>query len=410
MNELSRLAALRRYDLLDTPKEAAFDHITRVVARVLGVPIALVSLVDADRQWFKASIGLDVSETPRSGAFCAHAIEQSEPFMIPDAAEDPRFATNPLVTGPPHIRSYAGAPLITPDGFRIGTLCAIDRRPRVHSEGDLATLEDLARVVVEILETRLSERQQRVLAKISTMSSDAAYVYDLKTRETIWESDRSSAVFGFDLRSPPAGVLDLVHPDDRAAVAALSQPPAGTTLAEPLVYRIRSGDSYRWLLSRRSVLDFDEHGKVRSIVGVVSDVTELKRAEERVRTSEHEVAHRVRVLEGILDAAAEAILFVDAGGQVRLTNRFARELLGGITTGVVPPPPDHVRRVGIYSEDGARLLAPDELPMARALRGERVDSMPLMIRNERFPAGVRLLASTRTVRGPEGELGGAVLS
>lgn len=158
-NEPERLKALRRYGVLDTAAEPAFDNLVELASRICDVPIALVSLVDSDRQWFKSRIGLDVSETHRDYAFCAHAIlRPDEVLHIEDALLDPRFADNPLVTGPPHIRFYAGAPLITADDFALGTVCTIDVRPRRLSAGQVASLRALARVASLLLDDRLHAR------------------------------------------------------------------------------------------------------------------------------------------------------------------------------------------------------------------------------------------------------------
>jgi diguanylate cyclase (GGDEF)-like protein len=168
-NEPERLAALQRYGVLDTGADPAFDRITAIVSRVLDVPIALVSLIDAERQWFKSCVGLDgVSETGRDVAFCAYAIHADTVFVIPDAAADVRFADNPLVVGAPYIRAYAGAPLRTSDGFRLGTLCAIDRRPRAFTNEQMAMLSDLAHVVVGEME------QQRTLRSLALAEEQLA--------------------------------------------------------------------------------------------------------------------------------------------------------------------------------------------------------------------------------------------
>ena len=143
-DEALRVDSLRALEILDTPAEERFDRLTRVAKRLFDVPIVLISLVDSDRQWFKSCIGLDVTQTPREISFCAHAILDDGILLVPDAASDERFDDNPLVTGEPHIRFYAGCPLKAPDGSRVGTLCIIDRAPRTFEADDLAMLRDIA--------------------------------------------------------------------------------------------------------------------------------------------------------------------------------------------------------------------------------------------------------------------------
>lgn len=153
-DEPARQSALERYAVLDTPAAEPFDRITSLVRSILQVPIAAVSLVDRERQWFKSIQGLEVRQTPRSASFCAHTILDRTVMVIPDATADPRFVDNPLVTGEPHIRSYAGAPLCTPDGYNVGALCAIDTVPRSFSDEQLGILGSFASLVVDELELR----------------------------------------------------------------------------------------------------------------------------------------------------------------------------------------------------------------------------------------------------------------
>lgn len=155
--ERQRLATLRALGLLDTPAEERFDRITRLAQRLFDVPVALVSLIDEDRQWFKSRLGLDVAQTPREVSFCNHTILGDGVMQVPDATVDPRFTDNPLVLGDPRIRFYAGCPIAAPDGSKLGTLCVIDSEPRVLSDADELMLTDLAEMVErEIAVTQLA--------------------------------------------------------------------------------------------------------------------------------------------------------------------------------------------------------------------------------------------------------------
>jgi GAF domain-containing protein len=153
-NEEGRIAALEKYAILDTDPEQSFDDLTLLASFVCKTPIALISLVDEDRQWFKSRVGIDASETSRDIAFCSTAILQSDVFVIPDALNDERFRDNPLVVSDPHIRFYAGAPLINEDGYALGTLCVVDRSPRELAPDQKDALKALSRLVLAQLEFR----------------------------------------------------------------------------------------------------------------------------------------------------------------------------------------------------------------------------------------------------------------
>lgn len=190
-HETERLADLRAMRILDTPPERRFDRIVELARRVFHVPIAYISMVDADRQWFKSRLGLKVLQTPRDISFCGHAILQDEPLVIPDATLDPRFVDNPLVTGEPHVRFYAGHPLKGPSGRNVGTLCILDHRPRTLNENERAMLHQLAAMVehelnvVDLIDTQrqlLDTKTQLVAARqklAEELTTAAAYVRSL---------------------------------------------------------------------------------------------------------------------------------------------------------------------------------------------------------------------------------------
>ncbi|HEY3706089.1 MAG TPA: sensor domain-containing diguanylate cyclase [Terracidiphilus sp.] len=170
LDEQARLQDLRSLAILDTPQEAAYDDLAQLAAFVCQVPLAFISLVDEDRQWFKARVGLGAAETPRSVSFCAHAILDDKVFVVPDAREDDRFSTNPLVTGDPGIRFYAGMPITGPGGHNLGTLCVIDRQPRELSDEDAVALRVLARQVASLFLIRKQVQELEEAARRHTQT------------------------------------------------------------------------------------------------------------------------------------------------------------------------------------------------------------------------------------------------
>lgn len=187
-NEQTRLNILKLYAILDTAAEDLFDDLTRLAAMICETPIGLVSLVDEKRQWFKARIGLDATETPRDQAFCAHAIDKSELMIVEDASEDPRFVNNPLVTDEPNIRFYAGAPLIVSEGHALGTLCVIDRKPRQLTELQKQALLVLRQAVVTQIEHRRARQEVQALRALLPMCAWCRAIRIEEDGEQRWQS------------------------------------------------------------------------------------------------------------------------------------------------------------------------------------------------------------------------------
>jgi diguanylate cyclase (GGDEF)-like protein/PAS domain S-box-containing protein len=293
--EADRLASLRRLAILDTEPELAFDEIAQLAARACGAPVALVSFVDEHRQWFKAEFGLGMRETPIESSFCAHAIRQAGLFVVADATADGRFRRNPLVTGPDHIRFYAGARLDDADGLPLGMLCVLDRVPRPAgldgSQGEV--LSALARSISRELRLRDATRQ---LAERETALARAEQRYRALIEASgivVWRTDAAGNVMETTAAQEPLGAragsrlgrgwLDYVHPDDRpAAMASWENAPKPFERVER---RLAPDGGYRWAQVRAIPLR-DDSGAVREWVGAVTDIDDQKRAADNLRQSE----------------------------------------------------------------------------------------------------------------------------
>ncbi|WP_372656016.1 PAS domain-containing protein, partial [Halobacteriovorax sp.] len=279
-NEKERLAALEKYQLLDTEVEDLFDDITRIAAGICETKIALISLIDSDRQWFKSSFGLGAKETPRDISYCGHAIMSDEIFIVEDAKEDDRFCDNPLLLGEPRVRFYAGAPLITPDGLRIGTLCVIDHEPKKLSENQILSLKALSNNIISLFTQRLINIELHTtkerLQEVESMSSTGGWELNLETSEVIW-TDEIYRIYGVEIGTPTFkidGLSNYVN-DSRERLSKLMDNCINEhePFDDVFEFKDNHGNS-KWVRSvGRAVL---EDGVATKLVGTFQDITKYK--------------------------------------------------------------------------------------------------------------------------------------
>lgn len=343
-DELARLTTLRRYQILDTPGEIEFDDTTLLASSICDTPISLITFLDEERQWFKSKVGLDATETPRKISFCGHALLADTIFEIPDAREDPRFYDNPLVTGYPNIRFYAGAPLITSDGFRLGTLCVIDHTPRTLNERQRKALEALARQVVRQMESRAMavelaeqsralERSEQLMQTLIENLPVGVYTKRLRKIDVddggvflIWNRAAeemtgiaAASVLGRANRAVFPGAMAQVHAEHDRLLLETSAP-----ITVP-VYPVRRPDGTTRLLRMTSVPLFDAAGDVEYTMGIAEDITDLLCKEKELRARKAE-------LEAVNDASPLGLFHADTSGAVTYVNR-AFEAMSGLTNG-----------------------------------------------------------------------------
>lgn len=338
-NEVNRVAALHALQVLDTPAEGEFDALVRAAALVCGVPIALISLIDNDRQWFKARMGLDATETPRNLAFCAHAILDEQIFEVPNALKDPRFAGNPLVTEAPHIRFYAGAPLTLSTGERIGTLCVIDRESRQLDAKQRDILKCLAETVAAMLERRVQARHAAAL-QLELDKEQAA----LRDSEKRYQSMVEAMISGFVLQDAEGAILScnrsaqtMLGLNYEQLVGRTSIDPSWHCVHEdltlwpgdthPPMVALRTGKAVRdavmgvykpdgqitWITINAKPMWTADNDQPHQVVTSFADITARKRAEDELR-------QRKRFLQTLTQALPGMISYWDQSWTCRFSN------------------------------------------------------------------------------------------
>jgi diguanylate cyclase (GGDEF)-like protein/PAS domain S-box-containing protein len=354
-DESERLQLLQALNLLDTEEEEVFDRVTRQVSRLLKVPIAMFSLVDDKRQWFKSHVGMDTREIPREHAFCAHALLQDQPLVVADASSDARFADNPLVTGSPNIRFYAGVPVRTSGGLVIGTLCAIDERVRVLSADELCIMIDLA----DGVQKEVQYRERLAVAGRHMLRSEAV----LSASEARFRSVFDLAGTGIALVSPNGGWIsvndslcrtlgytseelqrltfqEVTHPDD-------------LDLDLDLLRRLCTGEIGHYQLQKRYIRKdgaivwinlnasrkLNEAGETEYLISMMQDISAQKEAENalsalhadleaRVAARTLELHERELELRSVIENANDAYIGLDQAGLVSVWNRAAEQTFG----------------------------------------------------------------------------------
>ncbi len=308
-NEAKRLAALHAMEVIGTPREVAFDRLTQLVATALDVPMAALSLVDEDRQWFKSSIGFCIQETPRNESFCAHTILSSQPLVVEDALHDERFSAIPLVRE--HgVRAYAGVPLMSPCGERIGALCAVDNAPRKFSSQQIAILSNIALTAMDLIEARRTATAAHANAvelklaedrfeKLSMATQDVVWDLNVETGE-LWWNDNLNKAFGYEAVGPTRTLkwwTSHLHPDDRKRVEqSIQRALEGDAFNWSAEYRFMHANGHYVPVYDRACIIRNEDGRAMRSIGAMFDLTEARRTEDLLRAHNLVIEHSNVVL------------------------------------------------------------------------------------------------------------------
>ncbi|QQQ20100.1 PAS domain-containing protein [Brevundimonas vitis] len=335
-DEQARLAALYDFDILDSGRERAFDDLAALIASICDAPIAVINLIAADRQWFKAEVGLGVDETPLETSFCRHALLQNDHLIVRDTTEDPRFNCNPLVLADGGIRFYAGVLLKTDEGLPLGTLCVLDTRPRPDGLTPLQmqALETLSRQTMDLMKLRRAVKAERRSAEV--LAATASKLSDSEARfrviadsmpQMVWSTlpdgfhDYYNARW-YEFTGTPVGSTDgegwagMFHPEDQARAWARWTHSLKTGELYEIEYRLRRHDGiYRWTLGRAAPIR-DEDGRIIRWFGTCTDIDDLKKIDEAKELLSQELSHRIKNIFAVISAlvALSARQFPEAKG------------------------------------------------------------------------------------------------
>ena len=402
-SEIQRLHALRSYHVLDTPPEQAFDDLTQLAARFFDMPIALISLLDEERQWFKSKVGLESTQTPRNIAFCDVAIRSSGVMVVPDARLDARFANNPLVVDEPHVRFYAGAPLVTPEGDALGTLCVIDHQPRAFSNAQCDMLSALSKQVMahlalhhknlklaDVVAQLACERDQLHRQKLALQASEERLALVLQgANEGWWDWDLVTGqryyspqgwrMLGYqpdELPYDEALYSLLAHPQDLAALRVkLSAAIRGTSSFFVVELRLRHRDGHFISVRSNNFILRNSQGRAIRIAGTNTDLTDRKNAEraEKARQASQDS------YELLFTNSMDAVLQTRPDGSIADANPAACAVLGLSREAVCASQRSQLldmndpRLPALLAERGLHGRAQGELTMIRG-NGERFEA------------------------------------
>ncbi|HEY3664009.1 MAG TPA: PAS domain S-box protein [Chthoniobacterales bacterium] len=330
--ETKRLHALAEYEIMDSPPEAEFDELTRLASYICQVPLAQISLVDDRRQWFKSRLGFDLTETPREASFCQYALMQRDVVEVEDASQDERFADSPLVLGDPHVRFYAGAPLITPGDHALGALCVMDREPRKLSADQRDALQILARQVMTRLEL---SRQQRQLQTVTDHAPVGIALYD-RDRRYIFANPAYAEMMGKRLseiigHSAPE-VMGKFY--DEVVRPRLDLAFTGQRVAFEGKKRMADGERYFEAIQQPRIVN----GEVLQVVSVVLDVTERQRVAAALRAKEEQFNAADRRLAAIVASSDDAIIGKTLDSIITSWNKGSERIFGYAAAEVIGKP------------------------------------------------------------------------